>query len=191
MNESKKLLIGFGVILVICCCTAGIAFFAFRQFSTRMESGVNGNPTSVAKAKAEIADFDIPSGYAPVTFNFFTYNMITLNPDTSSSGMMIMLMQYTGVISGNSDQMEEQLRRSLAQQNNQPGTSMTVVDTHEEVIRGQTVTVTISEGRYESFTIRQWSTVFKGNKGPTILMVQGAAETWDDQLLEDFIKSIK
>jgi len=191
MSESKKLLIGFGIIIVICCCTAGIAFFAFRLFGNRMESAVKGNPTSVAKAKEDIADFDIPAGYKPMSFNFLTYNMITLNPETSGSGMTIMLMQYTGVVSGSSEQMEEQLRRTIAQQNNQPGTSMTIVDTHEEVIRGQTVTVTVSEGRYQSFTMRQWSTVFKGNKGPTILMIQGIAETWDGQLLDDFIKSIK
>ena len=105
--------------------------------------------------------------------------------------MMIVLMQYTGLVSGNSEQMEEQLRRSIAQQNNQPGVSMKTVDTQEAVIRGKAVTVTISEGDYQTFTMRQWSTVFDGNKGPTILMVQGVTEAWDQQLLDDFIKSIK
>ena len=68
---------------------------------------------------------------------------------------------------------------------------MQVVDTQEVIIRDQTVTATISEGQYQTLVMRQWSTVFEGNKGPTILMAQGTTSEWDDQLLEDFIKSIK
>lgn len=191
MNESKKLLIGLGVVLVLCCCAAGISYFTFREFGSRMENAFNGDPTSVARAQVEIAEFDIPSGYKPLAINMFNYDMVTLTPDSSNSGMTIMLMQYTGLIAGNSEQMEEQLRQAVAKQNSQPGASMQVVDTHDEVIRKQTVRVTISEAEYQNFTMRQWTTVFEGNKGPTILMVQGPAETWDDQLLEDFIKSIK
>jgi hypothetical protein len=191
MNESKKLLIGFGVILIVCCFTAGISFFTFREFGSRMKNAVNGDPTSVARAQAEIAEFDIPSGYKPMSINMFNYNMITLNPDSSNQDMTIMLMQYKGLISRNSKQMEEQLRQAASQQNNQPGAPMNVVDTQEVVIRNQTVTAIISEGQYETFTMRQWSAVFQGNKGPTVLMIHGTVKTWDDQLLEDFIKSIK
>ena len=57
-------------------------------------------------------------------------------------------------------------------------------------IRGETVTVTISEGNYQGFIMRQWTTVFQGNKGPTILMIQGPVDAWDDQVLDDFLKSI-
>ena len=191
MNESKKLLIGFGVVLVLCCCTAGVSYFALREFGSRMKNAVNGDPTSFARIQAEIAEFDVPPGYKPLAINMFNYDMVTLTPDSSSSGMTIVLMQYTGLISGNSGQIEEQLRKVVAQQNNQPGASMHVVDTQERVIREKTVTVTISEGQYQTFTMRQWSTVFDGNKGPTILMIQGSAETWDQQLLNDFIKLIK
>ncbi len=190
MNESKKLLIGFGVVLALCCCTAGISYFTLREFGNRMEKAVNGDPTSIARVQVEIAEFDIPPGYKPFAINMFNYDMVTLTPDSSNSGMTIILMQYTGLVSGNSEQMEERLRRTVAQQNNQPGASMQVVETQERVIREQTVTVTISEGQYQTFTMRQWSTVFEGNKGPTILMVQGVVEAWDNQLLDDFIKSI-
>ena len=191
MNESKKLLIGFGIVLVICCCVAGVSYFAFREFANQMKSAVNGDPANVARAQEEISGFDVPPGYTSFAFNMLNYNMITLNPETPGRGMMIMLMQYTGLVSGNSEQMEEQLRRAISQQGNQPGAVTQVVDTHEEVIRNQTVIVTISEGKYETFTMRQWSTVFQGNKGPTILMIQGTVGSWDDQILEDFIKSIK
>lgn len=191
MQESKKLLIGLGIISIICCCIAAVAYFAFRKIGTRLQSAVNGDPTSVARVQQDIAEFEIPEGYQPFALNMFNYDMLTLTPVSAQSGMTIMLMQYTGVTAGNSEQMEEQLRRAISQQGGQAGTNMKLVDTYEETIRGQTVTVSVSEGQFQSFTMRQWSTVFQGNKGPTIVMVQGITDGWDDQLLDDFIKSIK
>ncbi len=191
MQESKKLLIGLGIIAVICSCIAGAAYFAFRKFESRLQNAVNGDPTSVARARQDIAEFDIPEGYQPFALNMFNYDMLTLTPVSAQSGMTIMLMQYTGLTAGNSEQMEEQLRRAISQQGGQAGTSMKLVDTYEETIRAQTVTVSVSEGQFQGLTMRQWSTVFQGNKGPTIVMVQGITEAWDDQLLDDFIKSIK
>ena len=190
MSESKKLWIGLGVVLVLCCCTAGMAYFGLRQFGKGIQNAANGDPTSVAQIQVQIAGFDIPPGYQPFAMHIFNYDMVTLAPENSGGGMMIMLIQLHGLGAASREQTELQLRQIAAQQNSQPGTSMQVVDTHEEVIRGETVTVTVSEGQYESLTMRQWTTIFAGNKGPTMLMVQGAVESWDDQLLEDFIKSI-
>lgn len=192
MNESKKLLIGFAVIGVLCCCIAAVSFFAFRQFSNRTKSMINGDPTSVAQIQGKIADYEVPQGYKAQAMNLFIYDMISLTPDTTSrSKPMIILMQYNGTISGNSAQVEEQLRQAAEQQGNQSGAAMHYVDSIEREIRGQTVTITVTEGDYENFTMRQWMTVFKGNRGPTILMIQGSVEDWDDSLVEDFIKSIK
>lgn len=100
-------------------------------------------------------------------------------------------MQYSKFSSGDSEQVAEQLKQAAEQQSGRPGMSMKVVDTFEDVIRGQTVTVTVSEANYQDFIMRQWVTIFQGNNGPVILMIQGPASTWDDQLIDDFIKSIK
>ena len=78
MNESKKLLIGFGVVLAVCACTAGVAFFAFREFGKRVGNAFSGDPTSVARIQAEIAQFEIPPGYETVAINMFNYDMVTL-----------------------------------------------------------------------------------------------------------------
>ncbi len=80
MNESKKLLIGFGIVLVLCCCTAGVSYFAFREFGKQVGNAFNGDPTSVARIQAEIAEFDIPTGYKPLAINMFNYDMVTLMP---------------------------------------------------------------------------------------------------------------
>ena len=191
MNESKKLLIGFAVLGLMCICVAGVAFFTFREFGKRAEAIANGDSSSVAKAQEEIANFKVPPGYDALAMNFFIYNVVTFTPENSNSGATIMLMQLTGTFSGSDEQMKEQLRQAAEQQNGQSGSSMRVVDSFETVIRKETVTVTISEGDYQNFTMRQWTTIFQGNNGPTLLMIQGPVQRWDDKLIEDFIKSIQ
>jgi len=191
MSESKKLLIGFAIVGMICMCIAGVTFLGFRTLGNRFEDMANGEPTSVARAQEKIAEFDIPPGYEPMAMSMFVYDMIYLTPSDSEYDPMIMLMQFSRATAGDPEQMAEQLRQAAEQQTDQPGLSMEMVDSFEEVIRGQTVTVTVSEASYQGFTMRQWVTMCQGNKGPVILMIQGIAETWDEQLVDDFIKSIR
>lgn len=190
MTESKKLLIGFGVVAVICCCAAGLTYFTFREFGRKMETLVDADPASVARTRENIAEFEIPPGYTPVAMSFFGYDMVSLTPENSGRGMTIMLMQYSGLARGNPEQMKQQLRQAAEQRAGRPGSSMQVVEVREETIRGEPATVTISEGGFQGFTMREWTTLFEGNSGPTILMVQGPVEFWDEQLLQDFIRSI-
>jgi len=104
---------------------------------------------------------------------------------------MIMLMQFNNGAGLDQAQMEEQMRQAFEQQGGQPGMQMKVVETREETIRGEQVIVTISEGASQGITLRQWITVFKGNGGPTMLMIQGTTGDWDDELIADFIHSIR
>src|SRR5689334_6095560 len=100
MSESRKLLIGFGVVGVLCLCIAGVTWFFFREVTHRAEKAFAGDPTSMARIKEDMVDFDVPPGYEERAMNLFVYNMIMLAPASSNSGSMIMLMQYNGLISG-------------------------------------------------------------------------------------------
>lgn len=191
MNESKKLLIGFGVVGALCLCIAVASFFTIRELGRRAEKMVSGDPTSVAQIKEDMVSFDIPPGYEERAMNVLIYDIIMLAPDiSSSSGSMIMLMQYKSLVPANSAQIEQQMRQA-AQQQGASGAQMYFVETLEKEIRGETVEVTVSEGNYEGLSMRQWLAVFEGKNGPTILMVQGPVSGWDDELLDDFIESIK
>src|SRR3990172_5632616 len=98
--------------------------------------------------------------------------------------MTIMLMQFTSGVGVNQEQMEE----AFKQQNQRQNTQMQVVEERTETIRGEEVIVTISESASsDTVQFRQWMTVFKGNKGPTVLMIQGPTNSWDEQLIKDFI----
>lgn len=191
MNESKMLLIGFVIVGMICCCMAGISFWGFRQFEKQVENISNGgDPDAVAKMQEKIVDFDVPPGYQPLAMSMVIYDMVYLTPSDSSEPMII-LMQYNTVTATSREQMERSLRQAAEQQGAQPGVAMEVVDSFETVIRGETVTVNVSEGNTSGFSLRQWMTVFEGNNGLVLMMIQGPVEGWNDQLVETFIKSIK
>lgn len=190
MSESRKLLIGFAVVGAICFCMAGIGFFGLREFGKRFESMANGDPTAVAQMREKIADFDVPPGYRTTGMPMVIYDAIMLMPE-QTSGPMIILMQYSGVTTASREEMEQSLRQAAEQQSRQSGTPMQVVDSFETVIRGETVTVTVSEGSTQGLVLRQWITIFEGNNGLVIFMAQGIAQQWDEQLLNDFLQSIR
>ncbi len=192
-NEKRNLLIGCAVVAALCLCAAVVSFFALRMLGSRMLSGVRTDPTGVAEVRHRIADFDVPPGYTQTMgMSFLYYDTVMLAPGTSSSrDMVIILMQFSGGDLGGPEQMEEQVRRAMEQQYQQPGAPMSVVETRQETIRGEKVQVTIREGTSQGITLRQWTTVFKGNAGPTVIMIQGSTGNWDDQLIEDFIRSIR
>ncbi len=186
MNESKKLLIGFAIVGMLCCVVSVVTLLLFREVGNRAERMFNGEPTTVAEIRERMVDFETPSGYETTTMSMLIYDMVILEP-VGLDGSMIMLMQYNSIMSASPAQMEQQLRQSAQQQGNQAGAPMHYVETIEREIRGETVEITLSEGS----GMRQWLAVFEGKKGMTLLMVQGPVESWDDELLDDFIASIE
>lgn len=186
-NKNRTVWIIVGVVSVLCIIACAVTFLVLGKMGSDM---FNFNPTDVQAVSDEIAQYDMPPGYKPVMSMSFPsmYDMVALAND---SGTMIMLMQFTGNMGLSEEQMQEQMRQSFEQQSGQGGVQMQVVETREDTIRGQKVTITVSEGTNQGVTMRQWMTVFAGNGGPTVLMIQGSASNWDDDLITNFIHSIR
>jgi hypothetical protein len=70
---------------------------------------------------------------------------------------------------------------------------MRVVGTQKATIRGQSVTLTISEGASGSSeaTMRQVTGVFNGKDGIVMLMAMGDVDRWDQTMLDQFLASIR
>jgi hypothetical protein len=192
-NKNRNIWIAVAVVGVLCLVACGVAFLVFRQVGTKVTEAIKTDPAEVSAVSDKIAQYDLPPGYqAQMSMSLFVYDMVMIGPAQSgSSSMIIMLMQFNGGAGLDQAQMEEQMRQAFEQQGGQPGAQMRVVETREETIRGEQVTVTISEGGSQGATLRQWVTVFKGNGGPTVLMIQGATSDWDNKLITDFIHSIR
>jgi hypothetical protein len=191
MSGNRKLLIGIGIVGALCLCAALISFLVIREAGTRMKGMIKTDPTQIALVIEGIAEFDVPPGYeVGLAMSFLNYESISIMPTGADGSMSITLVQVTGM---SSDLTEEQMQQALEQQGGQKSVNMSVVEQRTETIRGEEVAVTVSEGNATgtSVRLRQWMTVFKGNKGPTILMIQGSTADWDDDLITDFIASIR
>jgi hypothetical protein len=188
MSKSSKIWLGIGIVAAMCLCSAVAFFVAARQIGTRVRNAVKTDPSAVAEVGDRIAQFEVPPGYElGMAMSFLYYEMVSIVPTSSASGeMTIMMMQFT-----DKSMNEEQMKRALQQQSNQPNLQMKVVERRTVTIRGEEVPITISESTSsQNFTLRQWVGVFSGNKGPTMLMIQGSTGDWDEELIDNFIQSI-
>jgi hypothetical protein len=105
---------------------------------------------------------------------------------------MIMLMQFPTGMDVSRQQMERQVEQALARQTGLSSADMTSVGKEETVINGEPVTLTVREGTTNrGEQIRQLTGLFDGNTGPTMLMITGDVNTWDQAMVDDFIASIR
>ena len=188
-NSSRNLLIGIAIVGVLCLCAGVVGFLVLREVGTRVTQSFKTDPTEVAKISDKIAQFDIPAGYkASMAMSLLNYDTVILAPSNGQTDEMIMLMQMNGVTAPDPAQMQ----KTLEQQSGQSGTNMKIVDSYQTTIRGEKTTVTVQESDgSQSYALRQLIAVFKGNNGAAILMIQGNKNTWDQNLADQFIASIR
>jgi len=194
-NNNKRIWIGLGAAALFCLCAVGVAALVFIRMGQQFREGMKTDPQGASDAGHAIADYELPEGYQErIAMDFFAYTMVMIGPETSntpsSAGKpMIMLAQFQ--VAANQQQMEEQMRRSFAQQSGWRGLRMEVVDVRKMNIRGEEVDVTTFEGTDENgFVLRQVIATFPGKDGTALLMIMGPAQTWDEEEIDRFIESI-
>ncbi len=189
MSRNKKILLGIGGVLALCLCAAGIAVLVFGVGASKVVQSFKTDPTSIAQVSSRIADFDVPAGYQPsMAMSILSYDYVMLTPQAGRQSMVIALMQFKGL---NSPDMQ-QMRQSMEQQSGQAGANLRVVKTYQTTIRGESTTVTIQEGNTGAGAdIRQLLAIFNGKGGPTMLMIEGPVDGWDQSLVDQFIASIR
>ena len=194
-QNSKRIWLGLGATALFCLCAVAVAALVFMRIGQQFREGMKTDPQGASEAAHAIADYELPEGYQErIAMDFFAYTMVVIGPDTantpSSAGKpMIMLAQFQ--VATNQQQMEEQMRRSFEQQSGRRGLKMEVVDVKQMTIRGEKVDVTTFEGTDENgFVMRQVIATFPGKDGTAILMIMGAAQTWDKEEIDQFIESI-
>ncbi|HJR80054.1 MAG TPA: hypothetical protein VJ821_08275 [Anaerolineales bacterium] len=194
-QNSKRIWLGLGAAALFCLCAVAVAALVFMRIGQQFRKGMKTDPQGASEAAHAIADYELPEGYQErIAMDFFAYSMVVIGPDTSntpsSAGKpMIMLAQFQ--VATDQQQMREQMRRSFEQQSGRRGLKMEVVDVKQMTIRGEKVDVTTFEGTDENgFVMRQVIATFPGKDGTAILMIMGAAQTWDKEEIDQFIESI-
>lgn len=194
-NNNKWIWIGLGAAALFCLCAIGVAVFLFARVGQQVAKGVKTDPEEASKAAHAIVDYELPAGYQErMSMDFMVYSMVMIGPDSSDSSTdrakpIIMLAQFQAM--GNQQQMEQQLRQSFEQQSGRRGLKLKLVDVKKMTIRGEEVDVATYEGTDDNgFVMRQIITTFPGKDGTAMLMIMGAAQAWDQEEIDTFIKSI-
>ena len=195
-SNNKWIWIGLGAALLFCLCAVGVSVFLFARIGQQVAKGVKTDPEEASKAAHAIADYDLPAGYQErMSMDFMVYSMVMMGPDTTSSSAdrakpIIMLAQFQAM--GNQQQMQQQIQQSFEQQSGRRGLKLKLVDVKKMTIRGEEVDVATYEGTDDNgFVMRQLISTFPGKDGTAMLMIMGAAQTWDQEEIDTFIKSLR
>ena len=190
-NKNKWIWIGLGAAVLFCCCAVIAAYLIFRQVGQKVQEGMKTDPESASKAAHEIVDYTLPEGYQEqMSMNVMIYSFVMIAPETISDGPFIMLAQFESGM--DQDQMEQQLRQAIEQQAGQRGQDMKLVEVKKKTIRGEETEVAIFEGTDQNGNqLRQLTTAFPGKGGTAMLIIMGDTSSWDQNMVDDFIDSIR
>lgn len=194
-NNNKWIWIGLGAATLFCLCALGVAALLFMRIGQQFRDGIKTDPRGASEAARAIADFELPEEYQEkIAMDFFVYSMVVISPDSeaslsSATKPVIFLAQFQ--FATNQKQMEEQVTRSIEQQQSRRGLQLEVVEVKKVNIRGEETEVTLLEGTDDSgLVVRQLITTFPGKDGTAMLMILGPAEYWDQKEIDTFIESI-
>jgi hypothetical protein len=169
MNLFKRALFAAGIVLML------VSLFACTA-------------ESADDAGSAIADFDLPGGY---TFEFNTSMLgYTVASYRGANGPSHLYLIQSEQQSDGGD-LEEMLTQ-LVPGSYDPNTRLTVIENRPVTIRGQEVTLVISEGvSSENVPYRQATVAFEGKGGPALLVFSESLEAWHPGALDEFLASIR
>jgi len=192
-KNTKWIWIGLGAAALFCLCAVAVAGFVFYRLGKQVQEGIKTDPESVAQAAHEIVDYDLPAGYKEeMAMNIMFYSIVVIGPDTYSTNQpIIMLAQFNSSIA-DPEQMKRQIIQSFEQQSGRRGADMQLKEIKKMTIRGEETDVAIYEGTDQSGDfVRQLIASFPGKDGTALLMIIGDAGSWDQDVLDEFIESIR
>ncbi len=157
-------------------------------------AGCKGGGTSVVtdsnlvtQAASRIADFDLPPGYsAEFSASLMGYTAASFRPDDGNSHLYLIQSEKDA-----DGEKLAQMLEELVPGASDPQTRMTVIETRPATVRGQEVTVVISEGNNsDGESYRQATVAFPGKGGPALLVLSEPVERWGQESVDAFIASI-
>lgn len=189
MSKGCKTAIVVGIVLAILCCIA--CTFVSIVIHYTMSGTVAAGPEQAAVIGHEIVDYSLPAGYAEVFgTSLFKLKWVVIASDNQDA-LSMMLMQIPQRSGMTPEEMQSVMAELFAQQGEYSPSSLQIVETRQVTVKGQPVTLTISESESDlGETMRQAVAVFPGKDGLAMLMAMGDAQTWDQEVLDEFLASI-
>jgi len=195
-KSTKTILTVIGSILLVCgCITAGIfatGLWSFSRFVNFAERSVSEEPQVAVRFGSEIADFEVPEGFAsPYGVHFG--NITLVGYKSASEKSLLLLAQFPKGTSINVDEMLRIIEEGSGDPNSiWYKTETTIIEQKAVTIRGQECNLSISEGTSsDGVEFRMATAKFEGRGGPSLAIIAGPIDEWDIEMVENFISSIK
>ena len=150
------------------------------------------NPKKIDQMGAEIADYSLPhNSFAAYGFHSADVTIVGYGIADEDFHINILELGPNGHIA--LDDMEKQLRESTRPYEIQVfDLDMTAIETKTVIIRGQEHILTVREGVNKSGKIYRVALVqFDGKGGPALLAMSGALDSWDQEMIEQFIREME
>ncbi len=196
MSRGVKIALVVVVILLGLCCVGGAAsIFVFQRVASE---AFTEDPAKAASMGHEIVDYSLPDGYRELAgMNAAIFKMVFIGPtSTNPDSMFLILMQISAGTNMSPEEMQRQMADAMQKQGQGRNVQMHVVGTQTATIKGQPVTLTVSEGEVTGgsdagTTFRQVMGIFPAKAGTAVLMAMGKKDTWDQATFDSFLASIK
>jgi hypothetical protein len=182
-------LIGGGLTLVLCC--GGGAWFVYN----RVGKMVTTDPEAVRTRAAAIADITIPDTYQPqMSMDMSTIGLpmtMCMFGRTSGDGG-VMLMEMSGQLAQNPEQMKAQFQQGMQQQGQGQEINVESSETRTYQINGEDYEFEFLKGtrKQDNAAMRQVMGVIPGKTGTAFLMVFETEENWDESAITAMIESM-
>ena len=196
MSTNSKMIFGaLGVVLLLCICAAAATVWLFQPISSALQRslGLGGNVQSaeVDQVAREIADFQLPAGYTgQYAMSIGDFEMAVYAPSTCKSS--VILMQLPPDAKADQEEMERHLWEQTHNLSYAQYTQVQTISSVPVTIRGQSGTLTISEGtNSEGQGYRLAYAIFQGKGGPAYLLIAAPLSDWNEAQVGEFVASLE
>ena len=158
---------------------------------------VGDNPESAKKIASSLLDYTLPAGYIEQGGrDLGVIKMVLITPEGLPPQFhlrhVILLTTYSKALGLSEDQFRQELRLAMLRSVNEV-TTMEYIRDVTTTIRGEELTLKVYEsfGEYDTPTRMMFSSAFPGKSGDVILGFAGPIGSWNQEIVNRFIESIK
>lgn len=148
-------------------------------------------PADIRAVADQIAAYSVPQGYQEqFAAAMLGYQLVSLEGPIPSCH--IYLVQAPKDAADDMEKLQQQARTLSGAKSKNDRSDLRVVEQREATIRGQQVTVLVSEGiNSEDLPYREVTALFIARGGPALVSISSPVSEWNDAMVDSFLASIE
>ena len=176
-----------GIPVLLCL---GLAVFGPGLAHSIHQSVWKNDPAKAVEIARSLADYTLPAGYQEKSYvQIIDASQVILAPADGSDGMTILFMQESMAM--NDQEIATEMEDAWAKDVGIHTYTTSRTSTETVKIGGQETIVSYRAGTDEtSQPVRQLVTVFYGKAGWTVLVIVSPLESWNQSLVDEFLRSL-